>query len=85
MVQRVLLWRGKIDALVEITKGPWQTNNVTKKFNENIFREEKMKTRKDKRMVKLDFFYSQIALFEHLLKKQAHIIFGVWLFLLIHI
>ena len=41
------------------------------------FGEEKMKTRGIKRMVKLDFFFSKIALFGHVLgkKKSTHSFF----------
>ena len=46
--------------------------------------EEKMKTREDKRMVKLDFIsiFLKTSFFEHML---AHSLFGAWSFLLIHI
>ena len=43
-----------------------------------------MKTRENKRMVKLEFF-SQTALFGHILRKTAHSLFGAWSFLLVHI
>jgi hypothetical protein len=49
--------------------------------------EEKMKTREDKRMVKLDFLFSfKIEFFGHLLKKiSTFIFFGARSFLLVHI
>ena len=43
-----------------------------------------MKTRENKRMVKLELF-SQTALFGHILRKTAHSLFGAWSFLLVHI
>jgi hypothetical protein len=50
--------------------------------------EEKIKTREDKRMIKLDIFLSFIpTFFGHTLKKTQHIHFLVhaWSFLLVHI
>ena len=48
-------------------------------------REEKIKTREDKRMVKLDFFVFQNCLFGQILFKNWDIhVFGVWSFLLVH-
>jgi hypothetical protein len=52
-------------------------------FNEFIG-EEMMRTRDDKRMVKIDFF-SKLPFLEHILKKITHSHFGAWSFLLIHI
>jgi hypothetical protein len=50
------------------------------------FGEEKIKTREDKRMVKLDFFVFQNCLFGHIFFKNWHIHFlGVWSFLLVHL
>ena len=44
-----------------------------------------MKTRKDKRMIKLEFFFFKTALFKHIFKKPTHPHFGAWSFLLVHI
>jgi hypothetical protein len=43
-----------------------------------------MKTREDKKMVKLDFFF-QNYLYGHISKKSTHSLFGAWSFLLVHI
>ena len=43
-----------------------------------------MKTREDKRMIKLEYFF-KISIFEHILKKLAHLFFGAWSFFLVHI
>jgi hypothetical protein len=49
--------RSKRGALVGKGKGPWQRNDfILLIIFINFFGEEKMKTREDKRMVKLDFF-----------------------------
>ena len=37
-----------------------------------------MKTREDKRMVKLEFYLFKIAFLRHILKKSAHPLFGAW-------
>ena len=42
-----------------------------------FFVEEKMTTREDKRMVKLEYF-SKNALFEHTLHKSTHPLLGAW-------
>jgi hypothetical protein len=45
-----------------------------------------MKTKEDKRMVKLEFlFFSKTALFGPILKQSSHSLFGAWSFLLVHI
>ena len=52
------------------------------------FGEEKMKTRQNKRMVKLDYLFIYLfktTYFEHILKKSARSLLGAWSFLLVHI
>ena len=52
------------------------------------FGEEKMKTRQNKRMVKLDYLFIYLfktTYFEHILKKSTHSLLGAWSFLLVHI
>ena len=45
-----------------------------------------MKTRENKRMVKLEFFFfSKLAFFGHILKKSTLSLFGAWSFLLDHV
>jgi hypothetical protein len=41
-----------------------------------------MRTREDKRMVKLDFI---VFAFGHILKKSTYSFFGAWSFLLVHV
>ena len=61
MVQHVLWWRGKRGAMVEKERGPFQRNVVIiKKLINSVW------GRKDKRMVKLDFFKN--TLFGHIFK-----------------
>ena len=50
----------------------------------NFLWEKKTKTKEDKRMVKLDFFF-KISLFGHVFKKSSHSFCGAWSFLLVHI
>ena len=59
--------RGKRGAHVEKGKGPWQGNVVINSLNETIFGEENMKTREDKRMIKLIFYlYFKTIVFGHI-------------------
>jgi hypothetical protein len=50
----------------------------------NFFGEAKMKTREDKRMVKLGF-YSIFSFCGHILEKPTHSLCGAQSFLLVHI
>ena len=68
--------RGKRGSLVEKGKRPWQEKRC---YNDFFMGEEKMKTSKDKTMVKLYFFSSlfKVAFFNHMLsKKSTHPFFG---------
>ena len=82
MVQRVLQWERQTNALVEKDKDPWQ-RNVVIIIVQYIFLfkkggEEKMKTRKDKRMVKLYFilFFQNFLIWAYIFLNQ-HIHFLV--------
>ena len=55
---------------MEKSKGPWQSNVVRIKFQWKYFYGgEKMKTREDKRTVKLDFFFFSQLPFLDIFKK----------------
>ena len=65
MVQRVLWWRRKSGARVEKGKGPWQRNVVLINSQWFIFEgEERMKTKEDKSMVKLDFRFPKLPFWD---------------------
>ena len=82
MVQHVLHWERQKRCYGEKRQGPMVEKCCHYKFWIYIWK-EKMKTREDKRMVKLEFFKTTI--FGHILKKWAHSLFGAWSFLLVHI
>jgi hypothetical protein len=77
--------RGKSGGLVEKGNAP-----TTKKFSyykiltKKIVREKKMKTREDKRMVKL-FFFQMCTFWKYILKKSARSLLGAQSLLLVHI
>ena len=83
MVQHVFqLGKAKKNALVEKCKGPWQRHICYNNFFKDLLSGEmKMKPRKDKRIVKLEFFFFQKCSFKHILKKSAHSLFDAWSFL----
>ena len=59
-------------------------------MNEIVFKEEKMKTRENKRIVKLDLILFQNCPYGHIIKNvykksSTHSLFGAWSFLLVHI
>ena len=55
------------------------------KFDEIVYGEEKMKTREDKRVVKLDFNFQDFPYWTYIFKKISTLLFGAWSFLLVHI
>ena len=69
--------RGKRGALVEKSGSSWHRNVVIMKISMNFFsRDKTMKTREDKRMVKLEFVLKKLPVLEFL-KKNQHMHFLV--------
>ena len=89
MVQRVLQWEKQKRCSSIKRQGPMAKkccfNQIFMILFYFILEEEKMKTKEDKRMVKLCFFLVQKCLFVTHTQKSTHSLFGAWAFLLVHI
>ena len=83
MVQHLLMWERRKRCSSRKGRGPWKRNVVIINLEWNYFGEEKMKTRGEKRMVKLWMFFKP-ALFGHKLKKITRSLFSAWSFLIVH-
>jgi hypothetical protein len=77
--------RGKISALVEKGKGPWQRNNVKITFAWNIFQGKEDNDKRRQENGQTWIFFSKIALFEHTLKNSTHPLLSAWSILSVHI
>ena len=78
--------RGKRGALLEKGQGFMAKKCCYNKFSNEIYLgKEKVKTREDERMRQTFFFWVEVVLFGHILKKMAHSLFGARSLLMVHI
>ena len=80
-VQRVLRWERQKRCSNSNRQGPMAEKRCCNQFSKEFLSGEgKIKTREDKRMVKLTSFFQGVYL-----KISIHILFGAWSSLLVHI
>ena len=71
MIQQILQWKRQNRYSNKKNEGHI-VENCCKKNLMIFFVQERMKTREDKRMVKLEFIFFKITLFGHITKKTSH-------------